>query len=91
MAVHAYADHIKVLVEGNVVAENPRQFQRNVTVHNPWHYQSALERKPGALRKGAPFVDRDLPASITKLQNRITKLPGGERQFVTILAAIPVE
>jgi ABC-type dipeptide/oligopeptide/nickel transport system ATPase subunit len=32
-----------------------------------------------------------LPASITRLQNRITKLPGGERQFVTILAAIPLE
>jgi len=91
VAVHAYADHIKVLAEGNVVAEHPRQFQRNVTVYNPWHYLPALERKPGALRNGAPFVDWDLPASITRLQNRITKLPGGERQFVTILAAIPVE
>jgi uncharacterized protein (DUF427 family) len=57
VAVHAYADHIKVLAEGNVVAEHPRQFQRNVTVYNPWHYLPALQRKPGALRNGAPFVD----------------------------------
>jgi transposase len=91
VAVRAYADHIKVMAEGNVVAEHPRQFQRNVTVYNPWHYLSALERKPGALRNGAPFVDWDLPAPIAKVQSRITKLPNGERQFVTILAAIPAE
>jgi transposase len=91
VAVRAYADHIKVVADGEVVAEHPRQFQRNVTLYNPWHYLPALERKPGALRNGAPFIDWDLPAPIARLQSRITKLPGGDRQFVTILAAIPVE
>ena len=26
-------------------------------IYNPWHYVPALERKPGALRNGAPFKD----------------------------------
>lgn len=91
VAVRAYADHIKVVADGNVIAEHPRQFQRNVTIYNPWHYLSALERKPGALRNGAPFVDWNLPAPIAKLQQRLAKLPNGERQFVTILSAIPTE
>lgn len=91
VAVRAYADHIKVVAEGNVIAEHPRQFQGNVTLYNPWHYLPALERKPGALRNGAPFVDWELPPSIAKVQSRLTRLPGGERQFVTILSAIPID
>ena len=31
------------------------------------HYLSALEKKPGALRNGAPFVDWDLPLVLKKV------------------------
>jgi hypothetical protein len=86
-----YADTIKVVAEGEVIAEHARRFGRNETAYNPWHYLPALEKKPGALRNGAPFVDWDLPLAIRKVQDRITRLANGERQFVSILAAIPYE
>lgn len=91
VSLRAYADVIKVVAEGQVIAEHVRSFGRNETVYNPWHYLSALEMKPGALRNGAPFVDWDLPPALKKVQARITKLSNGDRQFVTILAAIAHE
>jgi hypothetical protein len=91
VSVRVYADTIKVVAEGEVIAEHARRFGRNETAYNPWHYLPALEKKPGALRNGAPFVDWDLPVPIKKVQDRITRLVNGERQFVSILAAIPYE
>jgi transposase len=91
VSVRAYADTIKVVAEGEVIAEHARRFGRNETAYNPWHYLPALEKKPGALRNGAPFVDWDLPVAIRKVQDRITRLANGDRQFVSILAAIPYE
>ena len=61
------------------------------TLYDPWHYVPALAKKPGALRNGAPFVDWALPRPIKALQARLMKLSGGDRQFVAILAAIPVD
>ena len=91
VSLRAYADTIKVVAEGEVIAEHARRFGRNETAYNPWHYLPALEKKPGALRNGAPFVDWDLPLPIKKVQDRITRLANGDRQFVSILAAIPYE
>ena len=30
-------------------------------IFDPWHYLPVLQKKPGALRNGAPFKDWDLP------------------------------
>jgi hypothetical protein len=44
-----------------------------------------LEKKPGALRNGAPFVDWDLPESIRRVRDKILKQPKGDRAFVELL------
>jgi len=79
-----------IVSDGRVVGEHERHFGENKTVFNPWHYVSALERKPGALRNGAPFKDWDLPMGMGNvlkgLQNRFAD---GDRQFVAILNAVP--
>lgn len=46
-----------------------------------------LERKPGALRNGAPFRDWDLPGPVARLRDGLLKKSGGDRQFVEILCA----
>jgi hypothetical protein len=86
-AVRGYANRIVVVAEGCVVAEHAREFGRDKVVYNPWHYVPALARKPGALRNGAPFRDWDLPAPLAQVRSRLSKVPGGDRQFVEILAA----
>jgi len=86
--VRAYADRVVVLSGGQVVGEHGRQFGRDKTIYNPWHYLPVLERKPGALRNGAPFQDWDLPAPIQTVWSELKERPGGDREFVDLLNAI---
>ena len=48
-------------------ANHERSFERARTFYNPYHYLKLLERKPGALRNGAPFKNWELPESIKKV------------------------
>ena len=87
VTIRAGADRIVVINNGNVVGEHVRQFGRDKTIYNPWHYVSLLERKPGGLRNGAPFKDWVLPAALSQVQARLLAAPGGDREFVAILCA----
>jgi transposase len=86
--VRAYASRVVVLCDGVVIGEHGRCFERGHTLYNPWHYVEALERKPGALRNGAPFKDWNLPASMTRLRERLARHPDGDRQFIDILLMV---
>ena len=61
---------------------------RGKIVCEPWHYVSILQRKPGALRNGAPFKDWKLPDALGRLRTRLAARDDGDRQFVTVLAAV---
>jgi len=86
--IRAYAERIIIVCGGEVAGEHPRCFDRAQTLYNPWHYVAALARKPGALRNGAPFKDWNLPASMTRLRERLAKHSDGDRQFVDILSMV---
>ena len=47
--------------------------------------EAILERKPGALRHGAPFQDWELPESIKMVRDRLLKQPKGDKTFVDVL------
>jgi hypothetical protein len=47
-----------------------------------------LARKPGALRNGAPFRDWVLPASLERVRRKLAGTDDGDRQMVSILAAV---
>jgi transposase len=85
--VRAFADRIVMLQDGGVVGEHARVFGRDHTVYDPWHYVPVLERKPGALRNGAPFKRMTLPPAMTRVQARLAGVKGGERQMVDLLVA----
>ena len=50
------------------------------------HYLAVVQRKPGALRNGAPFTE--LPDSFRQLQAQLLKRPGGDREMVDVLALV---
>ena len=50
------------------------------------HYLAVIQRKPGALRNGAPFSE--LPDSFKQLQSRLLKRIGGDREMADILALV---
>ena len=87
VTVRAGADRIRVIKNGSVVGEHVRQFGRDKTIYDPWHYVSLLERKPGGLRNGAPFKQWALPPALSQVQGRLLAAPGGDREFVAILCA----
>jgi hypothetical protein len=86
--IRAYADRIELRQDGRMVGEHPRNFGRDQTVYDPWHYVPVLARKPGALRNGAPFKDWVLPAGIARVRRKLAGVDDGDRQMVSILGAV---
>ena len=56
------------------------------TAYNWRHYLGIIERKPGALRNGAPF--QTLPDSLKRMQRRLLKKTGGDREMAQFLAFV---
>ncbi len=91
VSLRIYPERIAVVAEGQILCEHPRIIERSHhqpgrTVYDWRHYLAVIQRKPGALRNGAPFVD--LPEAFRRLQGHLLKHPGGDREMVEILALV---
>lgn len=85
MSVRVTAHQIRIVADGQMIAEHPRCFSYDQLICNPWHYLPLLEKKPGALRHGAPFQNRALPNAIHPVRNRLLQQNQGDRAFVDCL------
>jgi transposase len=88
VSVRAYANQIIMVMNGTVVGNHQRHLSRDKVIYDPWHYLAVLEKKPGALRNGAPFKQWDLPESMLAVRNILEDRLGGDRQFVSILSVV---
>jgi transposase len=89
VSVRIYATRIVVVAaNGKHIGEHERHFGRDKVVYNPWHYVPLLERKPGALRNGAPFKEWDLAPPLQQVRDYFSQRTGGDKQFVEVLLAI---
>jgi hypothetical protein len=88
--VRAYADRVTFVHNGRVVGVHRRLFGRDRTAFDPWHYLDMIKHKPGALRNGTPFQSWDLPASLQQVKELLLKRSDGDRQFVAVLASVPI-
>jgi transposase len=90
ISVRVYADRLVFVAEAQVIAEHVRLIIRSHgmgrTIYDWRHYLSVLQRKPGALRNGAPFTE--LPDAFKRLQAILLKRQGGDREMVEILALV---
>ena len=90
ISVRVYADRLVFVAEAQVIAEHARLIIRSHgmgrTIYDWRHYLSVLQRKPGALRNGAPFTE--LPDAFKRLQAILLKRQGGDREMVEILALV---
>lgn len=71
------------------MGEQARLSGRHPLAYNPWPDLQVGERKPGALRNGAPVQPWEWPPPIARLRDGLLKKPGGDRQFVELLCAAP--
>ena len=91
VSLRVYPDRLVVAAEGQVLCEHERLIQRSHhlpprTIYDWRHYLTVIQRKPGALRNGAPFVE--LPSGFRRLQDQMLRRPGGDREMVDILALV---
>jgi hypothetical protein len=91
VSLRVYPDRLVVAAEGRIVCEHVRVIQRSHklpprTIYDWRHYLAVIQRKPGALRNGAPFAE--LPEAFRVLQHHLLKHPGGDREMVEILALV---
>ena len=91
VSLRIYPDRLVVAAEGQLLCEHERLIQRSHhlpprTIYDWRHYLAVLQRKPGALRNGAPFAD--LPPAFKQLQDQMLRRPGGDREMVDILALV---
>jgi hypothetical protein len=80
-----------IAAEGRVLCEHGRIIERSHhlpgrTVYDWRHYLAVVQRKPGALRNGAPFTE--LPDAFRQLQGHLLKRLGGDREMVEILSLV---
>ena len=91
VSVRVYPERIVIAAEGRILCEHQRLIERSHglpgrTIYDWRHYLAVIQRKPGALRNGAPFIE--LPEAFRRLQQHLLKRPGGDREMVEILALV---
>lgn len=91
VSLRVYPERVVVVAEGQTICEHRRVFARShdrqsQTIYDWRHYLDVVQRKPGALRNGAPFAE--LPAAFRTLQQHILRTPGGDREMAEILALV---
>ena len=91
VSLHVYPDRLVVVAEGQTVCTHGRIIERSH--HKPgrviydWrHYLAVIQRKPGALRNGAPFTE--MPEAFRRLQDHMLRKEGGDREMVDILSLV---
>jgi transposase len=87
VSVRVYPSRLDIAAGDSVVASHARLFDRDQTSYDWQHYIGLIERKPGALRNGAPF--EEMPAALKRLQRALLARDGGDRVMARVLAAVP--
>ncbi len=91
VSVRVYPKRVVVAAEGQILCEHERIIDRSHskpgrTIYDWRHYLAVIQRKPGALRNGAPFLE--MPEAFRRLQGHLLRRLGGDREMVEILALV---
>jgi hypothetical protein len=91
VSLRVYPERIVIAAEGRILCEHGRLIDRSHhlpgrTIYDWRHYLAVIQRKPGALRNGAPFTE--MPDAFRRLQALLLRRAGGDREMVDILALV---
>ena len=87
VGIRLYPERVALVAAEGEVVRHERLFDRGQTRYDWQHYLPLIERKPGALRNGAPFAD--LPEPLQRLRAALLKRDGGDRIMAEVLATVP--
>tara|TARA_B110001454_G_scaffold99778_1_gene94249 strand:- start:995 stop:2518 length:1524 start_codon:yes stop_codon:yes gene_type:complete len=86
VSTRLYPTRVAVVANDEVVAQHERLTDRGQTRYDWQHYIPLVQRKPGALRNGAPFAD--LPPALQQLRKGLLRQAGGDRVMAQVLAIV---
>lgn len=91
VSLRVYPERLTIVAEGQTVCTHERIIDRSHRKHGKviydWHhYLAVIQRKPGALRNGAPFTE--MPDIFRRLQDHMLRKDGGDRESVDILSLV---
>ncbi|MGA8055453.1 MAG: IS21 family transposase, partial [Burkholderiales bacterium] len=87
VSTRLYPSRVVVVANEVVVAGHERLSAEGQTRYDWQHYIPLLQRKPGALRNGAPFAD--MPEPLQQLRRAVLRHAGGDRVMAQVLAIVP--
>jgi hypothetical protein len=88
VSARLYPARVCVVAGDAIVASHERVAERGQVRYDWEHYIPLVQRKPGALRNGAPFAD--MPAPLLRLKQGLLRRAGGDRVIAQVLlAAVP--
>lgn len=86
VSTRLYPGSVVVVANDHIVARHDRLSNAGETRYDWQHYIPLLQRKPGALRNGAPFAD--MPEPLQRLRRGLLRNPGGDRVMAQVLAIV---
>lgn len=87
VSTRLYPNRVDIATAQAVVASHARLADKGHVRYDWQHYIELVQRKPGALRNGAPFAD--LPAPLQRLRHGLMRHSGGDKVMAQVLAAVP--
>jgi transposase len=87
LSTRLYPGRVDVATGEAIVASHERLPDAGRVNYDWQHYIALVQRKPGALRNGAPFAD--MPVPLQRLRQGLLRRAGGDKVMAQVLACVP--
>ena len=86
VSTRLYPGRVEVATDEAIVASHARVPDEGHICYDWQHYVALVQRKPGALRNGAPFAD--MPAPLLRLRQGLMRHDGGDKAMAQVLNCV---
>jgi hypothetical protein len=86
VSTRLYPNRVEIAADEGIVARHARLSHRGHICYDWQHYIALIQRKPGALRNGAPFAD--MPAPLLRLRQGLMRHDGGDKTMAQVLNCV---
>ena len=86
VSTRLYPSRVEIAADDVIVARHARLSDPGHICYDWQHYIALIQRKPGALRNGAPFAD--MPAPLLRLRQGLMRVEGGDKTMAQVLNCV---
>ena len=86
VSTRLFPSRVEIATDEAIVASHARVANEGHICYDWQHYIALVQRKPGALRNGAPFAD--MPAPLLRLRQGLMRHDGGDKTMAQVLNCV---